>query len=234
MLEVSAICSGYGGVSVLHDLSLSVGAGEMVAVLGSNGVGKSTLMKTISGLMRASAGIIRFDGADITRAAPEEIVDAGVALVPEGRRLFNTMSVHENLLIGNTARHARGCRGELLERVFALFPVLEQRRDQAAGTLSGGEQQMVAIGRALMSAPRLLMLDEPSLGLAPALTEKVFAALSELNRQSLAILVVEQNVALALSYCVRGYVIENGTVTLSDSAEGLRSDDRVRMAYLGM
>jgi len=234
MLEVSAIRAGYGGVTILHDLSLSVGAGEMVAVLGSNGVGKSTLMKTVSGLMRASAGTIRFDGADITRAAPEAIVDAGLALVPEGRRLFNSMSVQENLLIGNTARHARARRGELMERVFGLFPVLGQRRDQAAGTLSGGEQQMVAIGRALMSAPRLLMLDEPSLGLAPALTHQVFAALSELNRESLAILVVEQNVALALAHCRRGYVIENGAVSLADSAAGLRGDDRVRRAYLGM
>ena len=234
MLEARGIRSGYGRVNILNDLSLVVDAGEMVALLGSNGVGKSTLMKTISGTIRAEAGTIRFNGKDITRAAPDEIVDVGLALVPEGRRLFNSMSVQDNLLIGNTARHARGQRTMLLKRVFDIFPVLGQRRGQAAGTLSGGEQQMVAIGRALMSAPQMLMLDEPSLGLSPSLTEQVFEALAELNRDSLAVLVVEQNVPLALSYCTRGYVVENGTVTLSDTAEGLRSDDRVRKAYLGM
>ncbi len=234
MLEIKGLDSGYAGVRILQDVSLTVGASEMVAVLGSNGVGKSTLMKTISGLLRSTAGSVLFEGQEISRAAPEEIVEAGLALVPEGRRLFNSMSVLDNLLIGNTARHAHSRRKELLDKVFALFPVLASRQLQAAGTLSGGEQQMVAIGRALMAAPKLLMLDEPSLGLAPALTHQVFAALSALNKEPLAILVVEQNVSLALATCERGYVIEDGSVTISDTAEALRKDDGIRKAYLGM
>jgi branched-chain amino acid transport system ATP-binding protein len=234
MLEIKGLDSGYAGVRILHDVSLTVGATEMVAVLGSNGVGKSTVMKTISGLLRCTAGSILFEGREISHAAPEDIVEAGLVLVPEGRRLFNSMSVLDNLLIGNTVRHAHSRRKELLDKVFELFPVLASRQLQAAGTLSGGEQQMVAIGRALMAAPKLLMLDEPSLGLAPALTHQVFAALSALNKQPLAILVVEQNVSLALATCERGYVIEDGSVTISDSAEALRKDDGIRKAYLGM
>lgn len=234
MLEVKGLDAGYAGVRILHDVSLTVGATEMVAVLGSNGVGKSTVMKTISGLLRCTAGSILFEGREISRAAPEDIVEAGLVLVPEGRRLFNSMSVLDNLLIGNTARHAHSRRKELLDLVFELFPGLASRQLQAAGTLSGGEQQMVAIGRALMAAPKLLMLDEPSMGLAPALTHQVFAALSALNKQPLAILVVEQNVSLALATCERGYVIEDGSVTISDSAEALRNDDGIRKAYLGM
>jgi len=234
MLEIKGLSSGYAGVRILQDVSLNVGATEMIAVLGSNGVGKSTLMKTISGLLRSTAGSIIFEGREISRFSPEEIVEAGLVLVPEGRRLFNGMSVLDNLLIGNTVRHAHSKRKELLDKVFELFPVLASRQLQAAGTLSGGEQQMVAIGRALMAAPRLLMLDEPSLGLAPALTHQVFAALSVLNKQPLAILVVEQNVSLALATCERGYVIEDGSVTISDSAEALRKDDGIRKAYLGM
>lgn len=234
MLEVKGLDAGYAGVRILRDVSLTVGATEMVAVLGSNGAGKSTVMKTISGLLRCTAGSILFEGREISRAAPEDIVEAGLVLVPEGRRLFNSMSVLDNLLIGNTARHAHSRRKELLDLVFELFPGLASRQLQAAGTLSGGEQQMVAIGRALMAAPKLLMLDEPSMGLAPALTHQVFAALSALNKQPLAILVVEQNVSLALATCERGYVIEDGSVTISDSAEALRSDDGIRKAYLGM
>lgn len=234
MLEIKGLDSGYAGVRILHDVSLTVGATEMVAVLGSNGVGKSTVMKTISGLLRCTAGSIFFEGREISHAAPEDIVEAGLVLVPEGRRLFNSMSVLDNLLIGNTVRHAHSRRKELLDMVFELFPVLASRQLQAAGTLSGGEQQMVAIGRALMAAPKLLMLDEPSLGLAPALTHQVFAALSALNKLPLAILVVEQNVSLALATCERGYVIEDGSVTISDSAEALRNNDGIRKAYLGM
>jgi len=234
MLEIKGLVSGYAGVRILHDVSLTVGATEMVALLGSNGVGKSTVMKTISGLLRCTEGSILFEGREISRATPEDIVEAGLVLVPEGRRLFNGMSVLDNLLIGNTVRHAQSRRKELLEKVFELFPVLASRQLQAAGTLSGGEQQMVAIGRALMAAPKLLMLDEPSLGLAPALTHQVFAALSALNKEPLAILVVEQNVSIALAACARGYVLEDGSVTISDSAEALRKDDGIRKAYLGM
>ncbi|MDF1670072.1 MAG: ABC transporter ATP-binding protein [Roseovarius sp.] len=234
MLEIKGLDSGYGDVGILHNISLSVSDTEMVAVLGSNGVGKSTLMKTISGLLRCTAGSVTLAGKDITGLPPEQIVEAGLVQVPEGRHLFNGMSVLENLLIGNTAKHARPRQKELMEHIFELFPVLAERQAQAAGTLSGGEQQMVAIGRALMAAPKLLMLDEPSLGLAPALTHQVFAALRELNKQPLAILVVEQNVSLALATCDRGYVIEDGEITLSDDAAALRQDDRVRKAYLGM
>ena len=234
MLEIKGLVSGYAGVRILHDVSLTVGATEMVALLGSNGVGKSTVMKTISGLLRCTEGSILFEGREISRATPEDIVEAGLVLVPEGRRLFNGMSVLDNLLIGNTVRHAQSRRKELLEKVFELFPVLASRQLQAAGTLSGGEQQMVAIGRALMAAPKLLMLDEPSLGLAPALTHQVFAALSALNKEPLAMLVVEQNVSIALAACERGYVLEDGSVTISDSAEALRKDDGIRKAYLGM
>lgn len=234
MLEIKGLVSGYAGVRILHDVSLTVGATEMVALLGSNGVGKSTVMKTISGLLRCTEGSILFEGREISRATPEDIVEAGLVLVPEGRRLFNGMSVLDNLLIGNTVRHAQSRRKELLDKVFELFPVLASRQLQAAGTLSGGEQQMVAIGRALMAAPKLLMLDEPSLGLAPALTHQVFAALSALNKEPLAILVVEQNVSIALAACARGYVLEDGSVTISDSAEALRKDDGIRKAYLGM
>ena len=206
----------------------------MVALLGSNGVGKSTVMKTISGLLRSTEGSIKFEGREISRASPEDIVEAGLVLVPEGRRLFNGMSVQDNLLIGNTVLHALPRRKELLDKVFELFPVLALRRSQAAGTLSGGEQQMVAIGRALMAAPKLLMLDEPSLGLAPALTHQVFEALRVLNKEPLAILVVEQNVSIALAACERGYVLEDGSITVSDTAEAMRKDDGIRKAYLGM
>ena len=234
MLELKGLVAGYGGVRILHDVSLTVGATEMVALLGSNGVGKSTVMKAISGLLRSTEGSIKFEGREISRASPEDIVEAGLVLVPEGRRLFNGMSVQDNLLIGNTVRHALPRRKELLDKVFELFPVLALRRLQAAGTLSGGEQQMVAIGRALMAAPKLLMLDEPSLGLAPALTHQVFEALRVLNKEPLAILVVEQNVSIALAACERGYVLEDGSITVSDTAEAMRKDDGIRKAYLGM
>lgn len=234
MLELKGLVAGYGGVRILHDVSLTVGATEMVALLGSNGVGKSTVMKTISGLLRSTEGSIKFEGREISRASPEDIVEAGLVLVPEGRRLFNGMSVQDNLLIGNTVLHALPRRKELLDKVFELFPVLALRRSQAAGTLSGGEQQMVAIGRALMAAPKLLMLDEPSLGLAPALTHQVFEALRVLNKEPLAILVVEQNVSIALAACERGYVLEDGSITVSDTAEAMRKDDGIRKAYLGM
>ena len=234
MLDLKGLVAGYGGVRILHDVSLTVGATEMVALLGSNGVGKSTVMKTISGLLRSTEGSIKFEGREISHATPEGIVEAGLVLVPEGRRLFNGMSVQDNLLIGNTVRHALPRRKELLDKVFELFPVLASRRSQAAGTLSGGEQQMVAIGRALMAAPKLLMLDEPSLGLAPALTHQVFEALRVLNKEPLAILVVEQNVSIALAACERGYVLEDGSITVSDTAEAMRKDDGIRKAYLGM
>ncbi|KZY34434.1 ABC transporter ATP-binding protein [Roseovarius sp. HI0049] len=233
MLEIKGLVAGYGGVRILHDVSMTVGSTEMVALLGSNGVGKSTVMKTISGLLRSTEGSIKFEEREILRAPPEDIVEAGLVLVPEGRRLFKGMSVLDNLLIGNTVRHAQPRRKELLDKVFELFPVLATRQLQAAGTLSGGEQQMVAIGRALMAAPKLLMLDEPSLGLAPALTHQVFEALRVLNKEPLAILVVEQNVSIALAACERGYVLEDGSITISDSAEALRKDDGIRKAYLG-
>ncbi|HEY3318724.1 MAG TPA: ABC transporter ATP-binding protein [Coriobacteriia bacterium] len=232
MLEVAGLSAAYGHVNVLEDVSLDVRAGECVTVIGANGSGKSTLLKTVAGLIRPTAGRVSLDGEDATGLAAEKLVRRGVALVPEGRRLFGPMSVAENLELGAYAR-GRVALGEDLERVRALFPVLGERASQPAATLSGGEQQMLAIARALMSRPRLLLLDEPSLGLAPKVIASIFAALDELRSGGLTILLVEQDARVALRHADRGYVMRTGRVVLSGPAAQLAQNDDVRLIYLG-
>ncbi|GJD52111.1 High-affinity branched-chain amino acid transport ATP-binding protein LivF [Methylobacterium crusticola] len=233
MLEVRGLRAGYGGTEVLRGIDLAVGAGEIVAVLGANGVGKTTLNKVLSGLVPAAAGEIRFEDRPIARASAAAIVEAGLIHVPEGRKIFPNLSVRENLVLGSY-RRGRARRGANLERVFALFPRLKERARQAAGTLSGGEQQMLAIGRGLMAEPRLLILDEPSLGLSPLLVEEMFALVKDLNREGLPIMLVEQNVVQSLDLASRAYILENGTVALSGAASALAADPALRRAYLGL
>ena len=236
MLEVSGISAGYGRVQVLWDVTFDVGASEVVAIIGPNGAGKTTLLKTISGLVAPFAGAARIDGEDVTRRRPNEMVALGVAHVPEGRRVFAEMTVLENLEMGSYNRRARATRPASLDAAFRLFPVLDRKRHMAAGGLSGGEQQMLAIARGLMAKPRLLMLDEPSLGLAPLLVEELFSVLERINREEgVAILLVEQNTQYALERLAgRGYVLENGRVVLSGSSSALLDDPKVKEAYLGM
>jgi branched-chain amino acid transport system ATP-binding protein len=236
LLEVRGLVAGYGRVTVLRGVDLDVRSGEIVALLGSNGAGKSTLNNRVSGLIGASAhasGRIVFDGADLTRAHPRDVVRAGLIQVPEGRRIFPNLSVLENLELGSYAR-ARERRGTNLERVFAVFPRLAERRTQQAGTMSGGEQQMLAIGRGLMAEPRLLVLDEPSLGLSPLLVEELFALMQRLHREGLALLVVEQNVAQALGIADRAYVLENGAVRFAGTPGELLASSELKKAYLGL
>ena len=237
MLRVDRLWAGYGSgaamVTVLRDISLTVGAGEIVALLGSNGAGKSTLINTVTGVLRPASGRISFEGADISSAPSHRIVAAGLVQVPEGRRVFPNLSVRENLLLGGY-RRARERRPANLDRVMGIFPRLGERLVQKAGTLSGGEQQMLAIGRALMSEPRLLILDEPSLGLAPIIVEEMFGLIGQLHREGLAILLVEQNAAQSLEIAQRAYVLEQGAITVSGAAQELAARDEVRRAYLGL
>ena len=233
MLEVRDLRAGYGAIEILHGVDLAVQAGEIVALLGSNGAGKSTLNNNVSGLYRPFGGTITFDGQAITGAPSMRIVDAGLVQVPEGRRVFPNLSVRENLELGSY-RRGTGLRARNLARVVGIFPRLEERWSQLAGTLSGGEQQMLAIGRGLMSEPRLLILDEPSLGLSPLLVEEMFALIGRLNRDGLAILLVEQNVVQSLELAARAYVMENGRIVLSGEAAALREDPALKRAYLGM
>ena len=232
MLEVRALRAGYGAIEVLRGVDLAVAAGEIVALLGSNGAGKSTLNNNVSGLYRPLAGTIRFDGKDIAGTRSMRIVEAGLIQVPEGRRVFPNLSVHENLELGSY-RRGRTARAKNLERVLSIFPRLKERLTQSAGTLSGGEQQMLAIGRGLMGEPRLLILDEPSLGLSPLLVEEMFALIGRLNRDGLAILLVEQNVVQSLAIAHRAYVLENGRIGLSGKAADLAQDPELRKSYLG-
>jgi branched-chain amino acid transport system ATP-binding protein len=233
-LSVDHVTSGYGPVTVLRDVSLTVGRGEVVAVLGSNGAGKSTLMKTVVGLLRAKEGRIGCGGEDITGRSTEDIARLGTTLVPEGRHLFPDMTVRENLMLGAYAhRRDRKATARQLERVHELFPLLAERAQQRAGGLSGGQQQMVAIGRALMARPQVLLLDEPSLGLAPKVTYQVFSALGQLRGLGVTVLVVEQNASLALELADRAYVLERGRVTIAGTSEQLRRDGRVQASYLG-
>ena len=234
MLEVKNIDVSYGLVRVLWDVSLRVEEGEIIATVGSNGAGKSTTLKTISGLLRPSSGSIEFKGERLDQIRPHAIVEKQIAHVPEGRRLFPFSTVLANLEIGAYTKRARERIGESLEFVFELFPVLKERQRQLAGTLSGGEQQMLAIARALMSRPRLLMLDEPSLGLAPIIVNKVLEVLKELNDRGVTILLVEQNISSALNLCHRGYVLENGRIVLEGSGEELLNNPHVKVAYLGV
>lgn len=235
LLHVEGLRAGYGRASVLHGVDLTVAPGELVALIGSNGAGKSTLLKTVVGLVRPTGGTVRYDGADITGARPERLLDRGLALVPEGRLLFGSMSVAENLELG--AYRVRGPHrhavASALERVHGLFPVLAERADQPAETLSGGEQQMLAVGRALMSSPRLLLLDEPSLGLAPKVIGEIFSALDVLRAQGVTVLLVEQDARLALKHADRGYVMRTGAVVLDGPAPVLLADEAVRTIYLG-
>jgi branched-chain amino acid transport system ATP-binding protein len=233
VLRLEAIETGYGDVTAVRGVSLEVRAGEIVALIGSNGAGKTTTLRAIAGLLPLRQGRIELDGRRISGLGPAAIVAAGVAHVPEGRQLFPTMTVQENLELGARTPEGRARRGDTLARVFALFPRLSERPRQLAGTLSGGEQQMVAIGRALMARPRLLMLDEPSLGLAPVVVGSIFANLAAINRDGLTILLVEQNVLRALRVSRRAYVLENGAITLAGASATLLADDRVRRAYLG-
>ena len=233
MLEIRELAAGYGDVRVLSGVSLTVGPGEIVALLGPNGAGKSTLLTTIAGLLRPRAGGIRWEGADLAAVRPHLVVERGVVLVPEGRRLFGTMTVEDNLELGAFAERARHARATGFERVYALFPDLRDRRRQLVRALSGGQQQMVAVGRALMAQPRLLMLDEPSLGIAPRLVASIFASLAEINRSGVAVFLVEQNVQAALTLAHRAYVLESGRIAGQGAAADLLRDPHVRRAYLG-
>jgi branched-chain amino acid transport system ATP-binding protein len=234
LLRVDGIAVSYGKIPALWGVSFDVGAGEIVALVGANGAGKTTTLKTVSGLLRPGAGAVALDGERLDRLSTMEIVARGVVHVPEGRKLFPDMTVVENLLLGAFGRAARPLRRERLERVFAVFPRLRERRDQLAGTLSGGEQQMVAIGRGLMAGPKILMLDEPSLGLAPILVEEMFRVVEEINRAGTTVLLVEQNTEHALAVAHRGFVLESGRVVLSGTGRELLANERVRQAYLGL
>jgi branched-chain amino acid transport system ATP-binding protein len=232
LLEVSEVHARYGSIEALRGVSLTVDEGEVVTMIGSNGAGKSTTLRSISGLTPASSGKISFRGEEITRVPAHEIVSRGIALAPEGRHCFPRMSVRENLDLGAFRRRGPQIR-EDLERVYTLFPRLKERERQKAGTMSGGEQQMLAIGRALMARPKLLMLDEPSMGIAPILVQRIYETIAEINRQGMAILLVEQNANYALDVARRGYVLETGEVALSDESARLRNDPAVQRAYLG-
>lgn len=236
MLRVTNLEAGYGSLRVLRKVSLHVGQGDAVAIIGANGAGKTTLLKTIAGVMRPSSGTVLLDKQSIAGMAPEKIVRQGCCLVPENRHVFASLSVRENLTLGAYARFRRESRPAIeqdMQRIFELFPILAERQQQLAGTMSGGQQQMLAIGRALMSKPRLLMLDEPSLGVAPLVVRDIFRALSALKREGLTTLVVEQNARAALAFADRGYCIETGQIILSGTSQELSSSRDVQRAYLG-
>ena len=233
LLEVEDIETFYGSIQALKGISLTVNEGEIVTLIGANGAGKSTTLRSINGLNHPRKGKIAFRGKDITHEQPHHVVKLGIAQSPEGRKLFPRMSVTENLEMGAFQRSDKSALREDMERVFTLFPRLAERRSQKAGTMSGGEQQMCAIGRALMARPRLLLLDEPSMGLAPIFVERIFETVVEVNKQGTTILLVEQNALMALDVASRGYVLETGTVALSDDARALARNERVRKAYLG-
>ena len=233
ILELDNVQVYYGAIRALKGISLDVGEGEIVTLLGSNGAGKTTTLRSINGLNRPRSGSIRFEGEDITNRPAHEIVKRGISQSPEGRKLFPRMSVLENLEMGAFQRSDRAAMGEDIDRVFTLFPRLAERKTQKAGTMSGGEQQMCAIGRALMARPKLLMLDEPSMGLAPIFVEKIFEIVVEINKQGTPILLVEQNALMALEVARRGYVLETGKIVLADDAGKLRDNEQVRKTYLG-
>jgi branched-chain amino acid transport system ATP-binding protein len=232
-LEVRDIKTFYGNIQALKGISLEVEEGECVTLIGSNGAGKSTTLRSISGLTPPREGSIRFAGEEIAQLPPQEIVGLGICQSPEGRKCFQRMSVRENLELGAYLRRDHGKIGEDLDRVFDLFPRLRERESQKAGTMSGGEQQMLAIGRALMGSPKLLLLDEPSMGISPVLTERIYETIAEINRQGMTILLVEQNANFALEVSSRGYVLETGSVSLADQSASLRTNPEVQKAYLG-
>lgn len=234
MLRIENLTAGYGDVTILKGVSFEVSKGEVVALIGANGAGKTTTLKTISGLLKARSGSIRFADKAVQSLSPDRIVAAGLVQVAEGRKLFPRMTVLENLEMGSFLKEAKKFRKETLAQVMTLFPRLEERSQQLAGTLSGGEQQMVAIGRALMSKPKLLMLDEPSLGLAPILVEGIFEVVKQISQEGVTVLIVEQNAVQTLQLADRGYVLENGEIALTGTGQDLLSDNRVREAYLGL
>lgn len=232
LLEVTDVHARYGAIEALQGVSLEVGEGEVVTLIGSNGAGKSTTLRSITGLTPAAAGNVRFNGEDITRTPAHEIVGRGIAMSPEGRHTFPRMTVRENLELGAYQRRGADLT-EDFDRVYSLFPRLQERESQKAGTMSGGEQQMLAIGRALMARPQLLLLDEPSMGIAPILVQRIYETIHEINRSGVAILLVEQNANYALDTARRGYVLETGRIVLQGDSDQLRSDPDVQKAYLG-
>jgi len=233
MLELDDVHTYYGNIEALKGISIEVEEGEIVTLIGSNGAGKSTTLRSISGLTPPREGSIRFDGKEIGETPPQEIVARGISLSPEGRHIFPRMSVRENLDLGAYLRKDSNGIGQDMDRVYELFPRLKEREKQKAGTMSGGEQQMLAIGRALMAQPKLLLLDEPGMGLAPILVERIYETIQEINKQGTTILLVEQNANFALEVAARGYVLETGTVALSDRSDALRRNPEVQRAYLG-
>jgi branched-chain amino acid transport system ATP-binding protein len=234
MLKVESINAGYGEVQVLWDISFEVGKGEIVAIIGPNGAGKTTTLRVLAGLLNPRSGRMSFLGEDITKTPPHKRVEKGLALIPEGRMLFTRLTVEENLMLGAITPEARKLRDETIKWVYELFPILRERKRQVAGTLSGGEQQMLAIARGLMSRPKLLMLDEPSLGLAPKIVVKIFEIIKEINDQGISILLVEQNVWNALEIAERGYVMETGRIVLKGTGKELLNNEHVRRAYMGI
>jgi branched-chain amino acid transport system ATP-binding protein len=233
LLSIEQLQVAYGGIRAVKGIDLKVEQGELVCLIGANGAGKTTTLRAITGLVRAAAGTVRYDGTDITRLKPHEIARRGLALVPEGRGVFAQLTIEENLAMGAYARNDSKAVASDVERVFTLFPRLKERRRQTAGTLSGGEQQMLAIARALMSRPKLLLLDEPSMGLAPLMVEKIFDVVRTIASEGVTLLLVEQNARLALEISQRGYVLEGGLVTLTGEGRTLLHDPRIREAYLG-
>jgi branched-chain amino acid transport system ATP-binding protein len=233
MLEAAALHVGYGDAPALWDVSLRVGAGEIVSVLGPNGAGKTTLVNAIARLLPIRRGALRFEGAEVTAASAQDMCDRGVALIPEGRRLFTRMTVEENLELGSYRRAARAEKAAARERAYAMFPILAERRRQLAGTLSGGQQQMLAIGRALMAQPKMLLIDEPSLGLAPLVVEQVFETIRQIHASGVSILLIEQNVTKALDLVERAYVLEGGRIVAEGNPAELRAQPHIRAAYLG-
>ncbi len=234
ILEVENIHSFYGNIHALKGISITVEKGEIVTLIGANGAGKSTTLRTICGLMKPREGTVRFDGEDLMQFKPHEIIFKGMSMVPEGRRIFARLTVAENLEMGAFSRKEATEIAKDLERVFTLFPRLKERRSQVGGTLSGGEQQMLATARALMAHPRLLLMDEPSMGLAPVLVEAIFETILQINKEGTTILLVEQNAQMALTVANRGYILQTGTIVLTDSAESLRQNAMVQKAYLGI
>ncbi len=234
MLELQNVHAYYGHIHALQGISITVEQGEIVTLIGSNGAGKTTTLRTITGLLKPRRGTVTLEGEDLAPYKAHEVVSRGVSMVPEGRGIFATLTVSENLDLGAYLRSDKAGIAEDLERVYTLFPRLKERRTQVAGTLSGGEQQMLAMGRALMARPRLLLLDEPSMGLAPVLVETIFDTIQEINQQGTTILLVEQNALMALSVAHRGYVLQTGQIVLSDKAAALRENEMVQKAYLGM
>jgi len=234
MFKVENVNMSYDDLQVLWDVSFHVNEGEIVVLIGANGAGKSSILKTISGLQKVSSGTIEYNGEDLTKIDPAEIIKKGIVHVPEARRLFNEMTVEENLIMGSLHGEAKVRRFETMEECYNLFPRLRERRKQAAGTLSGGEQQMAAVARGIMSLPKLLMLDEPSLGLAPVLVQDIFNIIKGIREQGITVLLVEQNVQSTLTFCDRAYILENGKITLDGTGKELLNNEHVREAYLGL